>query len=101
MSFTKFHTKGSGRTFVWPGGIESPLKTLGARADPPPPLPLLATGVTKGRGPHQRLPRIRPAIRMSLVGIIHLQVGIQLGSKVFDSTKVAPFEKPTCQHAAP
>jgi hypothetical protein len=30
---------------------------------------------------------------MGMVGVMHLQVVVQLGGKVLDCTKVAPFEK--------
>ena len=36
-----------------------------------------------------------------MVGIIHLQIGIQLAYKILDGTQGAPFEKPACQHAEP
>ncbi len=83
------------------GGIEDTFKTLGPGAEPRPTLPLLAPGVTEGGGPHQRLPGIGPAIRMSMVGIIHLQVVTQTGCKVLDRTKVAPFEKTARQNPEP
>jgi hypothetical protein len=38
---------------------------------------------------------------MGMVGVIHLQVGAQLGFKVLDPTKVAPFEKPACEDSEP
>jgi hypothetical protein len=89
------------RTLVRSRGVEGTFKTLGSGAEPRTPLPLLATGLTKRRGPDQRLPGRGPAIWMRMVRIIHLQVVIQTACKVLNRTTVAPFEQAARQDTAP
>jgi hypothetical protein len=81
------------RTLVRLRGIKDAFKALRPEAEPRTLLQLLVPGLTKGHSTHQQLPGIRPAIRMGMVGVIHLQVIAQLGFKVLDRTKVAPFSQ--------
>ena len=83
------------------GGIEGTFKSLGSGAKPCPTVSLLTTGLTEGRGPDQRLPRIGPAIRMCLVGIIPLQVLPQTAFEVLARNKVPSFEKPAGEDGEP
>ena len=57
---------------------------------------LLAAGLTEGRGAYQGLPRVRPAIGMGVMSIVPLQIGTQLGLKVYARTKITPFEETAC-----
>ena len=83
------------------GWIENAFKALGAGAKPRTAVLLLASGMTEGSGAHQGLPRIRPAIRMGMVRVVHLQVVVQPGGKVLDGTEIAPLQEAACQHAEP
>ena len=65
------------------GWIENAFKALGAGAKPRTTVLLLASGMTEGSGAHQGLPRIRPAIRMGVMGIIDVKIIEQTGGKVF------------------
>ena len=74
---------------------------MGPWTKPRPPLPLLASGLTKGGSPPQGLSRIRPAIRMGVMSVIDVKRIEPPGGKVFRRTEVAPCQKATRQDAQP
>src|SRR5262249_30360989 len=81
--------------------IEGTFKSLRSGAQPGPTVSLLTPGLPEGGSSDQRLPRRGPAIRMRLVGIIHLQVLPQTAFEVLDRPQVPSFEKPAGQNGAP
>jgi len=62
---------------------------------------LLTTRVAERRGPHQRLARIRPPIRMGVMGVVDLKIVLQARGKILGRTEIAALEKPTGQDAKP
>src|SRR4029453_16368763 len=86
---------------VRPRRIKSPLTSWGPKAQPCSPVTLLPTGLAERRGPHQGLPRIRPTIRMSLMGVVDLERVVETGGKILGRTAVAPLQKPAGEDATP
>ena len=64
-------------------------------------MPLLTTRLAERRGPHQGLTRIRPPIRMGMVGVVDFKIVIQARFKILGRIEIAAFEKPTGQDAKP
>ena len=62
---------------------------------------LLPTRLAKWRGSHQRLTRIRPTIRMGMMGVVDFKIRLQTGGKILRGTEIAALEKPTGQDAKP
>ena len=62
---------------------------------------LLTTRVTKRCGAHQGLARIGPTIRMSVMGVVDLQIVRQGGFKSLGRIEIAALEKPPRQDTKP
>ena len=62
---------------------------------------LLTTRLAERRGSHQGLPRIRPPIRMGMMGVVDCKIRLQTGGKILRGTAIAAREKPTGQNAQP
>jgi len=62
---------------------------------------LLTTRVAERRGPYQGLARIRPTIRMRVMGVVDRKIGIQTGGKILGRTAIASLKTPTGQDAKP
>ena len=62
---------------------------------------LLTTRLAERRGPHQRLARIRPPIRMGVMGIVEFQIVRQTLCKILGRIEIAALEKTPRQDAKP
>ena len=62
---------------------------------------LLTTRLTERRRAHEGLTRIRPAIRMGVMGVVDLEIVRQAGFKIVGRSVIASFEKTTGQDAQP
>ena len=62
---------------------------------------LLTTRLAERRGSHQGLPRIRPTIRMGMMGVVDFKIRLQTGGKMLRGTEIATLEKPPGQDAKP
>ena len=62
---------------------------------------LLTTRWTERRRSHEGLTRIRPPIRMGVMGVVDLEIVRQAGFKIVGRIVIASFEKPTGQDAKP
>src|SRR3954469_22519293 len=81
--------------------VQGPLPRHRTGTTPGPSLPLLAARLAKWRGPHQRLARVGPPIRVGMLGVLLVQKAAQPLLELRRRGKVAPLEEPPRQHAEP
>ena len=62
---------------------------------------LLTTRATERGRSHQGLSRIRPPIRMGVMGIVDFKIVIQARFKIVGRIEIAALEKTPCQDAKP
>ena len=62
---------------------------------------LLTTCLAERCRSHQGLSRIRPPIRMGVMGVVDFQIVIQTCGKIVSRTEIAALEKPPGQDAKP
>src|SRR4051794_34962126 len=73
--------------------MKPPLEQLGTRTEPGPAMPALLTGPVPRRGSHQRLPGVRPSVRVRPLLIVLLQVRSQPPLELLDRPEVATLQE--------
>src|SRR6266568_4647046 len=101
MSISYVHRQLSRSPLLGSRGRQGTCKTVGPGAQPRPPLPLLAPGLTEGGGAHQRVPRRRPAIRMGVMRVVDVKRIDQTGCQVLRRTAGTALKKTTRQDTQP
>jgi hypothetical protein len=77
--------------------IKTPFPEWRTGTESGPPSSLLSPCLAKRRGPHQRLPRIRPSVRMSVVAIVSRQPRLDSFLELGGACEIAPFEEAPAQ----
>jgi hypothetical protein len=88
-------------TLVGAKGVEEAVETLGTGAEPGSTESLLAPCLAEGRGPNQRLPVVGPAIGVSAVGVVVVQVRGQACDEFLGRGEVAALQEAASQGAEP
>src|SRR6266700_6908187 len=101
MSVSKVRCQLCSGPLVRPGRIKDPFKSFGPCAKPGPTMTLLTTSATERCRSYQGLSRIRPAIRMGVMGVEDLKISRQARCKILGRIEIAALEKTPRQDAKP
>src|SRR4051794_3869569 len=99
MTVSYIRCQSTGPSFVGPGRVEHAFKLGGTAAEPGTALALLPARLAERRGPHQRLPRVRPPVRVRLPRVVLPQPRAQPPLELGRAGEVPALEEAPRQHA--